>query len=160
MLTVATQYFERESIDSFGVLPISACRVVRPELFERGGSFCPRSTLVFLVPYYTGPSENLSLYAVSRDYHVYMRSLTAGLIDRLRTAHPGATFRSFSDHSPIDERHAAATAGLGILGDNGLLIHKKYGSLVFIGEVFSDLDAPADAATTISGPCAGSDRIK
>lgn len=142
MLRTATCFFESEAIDAFGLLPISACRVARPELLLRGGPFAPRSVLLFLVPYYTGPAENLSLYAVSRDYHIYMRDLTERLTARLTADHPGASFRSFADHSPIDERHAAAAAGLGILGDNGLLIHPRYGSLVFIGEIFSDLPAP------------------
>ena len=144
MLRTAAAYFEKESIDAFGLLPLSAVRVFRPELFERQTPIFPRSVLVFLVPYYTGPSENLSLYAVSRDYHLYMKRMTAGLLEALSAAHPEAKFVSFSDHSPIDERHAAAAAGLGILGDNGLLIHPRYGSLVFIGEIFSDLEAPAD----------------
>lgn len=48
--------------------------------------------------------------------------------------------KGFSDHSPIDEVNAAAKAGLGIIGENGLLINKTYGSYVFIGEVFTDLD--------------------
>lgn len=133
-----------EGITEYGILPMGEVRVLRPELFSRGEPILPKSVILFLVPYYTGPAENLSLYAVSRDYHLYMQEVSARLIAALSAAYPDAAFRAFADHSPIGERYAAARAGLGILGDNGLLINEKYGSLVFIGEVYTDLEAPAD----------------
>ena len=145
MKKIAEEILASEGITEYGILPIDEVQVFRPELFSRGEPITPKSLLLFLVPYYTGPAENLSLYAVSRDYHLYMQGLTARLIAALSASYPAASFRAFSDHSPINERHAAARAGLGILGDNGLLINKAYGSLVFIGEIFSDLEAPADA---------------
>ena len=144
MRTVIDNVFSEERITEYAILPIGEVRILRPELFLRGEAITPKSVLLFLVPYYTGPAENLSLYAISRDYHLYMQAVSARLIDALKVAYPHAAFRSFSDHSPIDERLAAARAGLGILGDNGLLIHRTYGSLVFIGEVFADLEAPED----------------
>ena len=133
-----------EGITEYGILPMDEVRVLRPELFSRGEPILPRSVILFLVPYYTGPAENLSLYAVSRDYHLYMREVSERLIAALSAAYPDAAFRAFADHSPIGERYAAARAGLGILGDNGLLINETYGSLVFIGEIYTDLAAPAD----------------
>ena len=137
--------FAAEGITEYGFLPMEATRLTYPALLSRGGDFIPRSVLLFLVPYYTGPADNLSLYAVSRDYHLYMRGLGERLTAVLSSAHPTASFRIFSDHSPIDERHAAVSCGLGILGDNGLIINRKYGSLVFIGELFSSLPAPEEA---------------
>ena len=144
MRRVLSAFFAEEHITEYGVLPISACRVLRPELFTRGGDFAPQSVILFLVPYYTGPAENLSLYAVSRDYHLYMRELSGRLSAAIAEKFPGAALRAFADHSPIDERHAAITAGLGMLGDNGLLINNTYGSLVFIGELFTDIPVPVD----------------
>ena len=144
MEKLCRDFFATEGIEAYGLLPFSACRVTYPELLTRRADFTPRSLLVFLVPYYTGPGENLSLYAVSRDYHLYMSDLFDRLLACLREAYPEGGFCAFADHSPIDERHAAVTAGLGIYGDNGLLIHPKYGSLVFIGEIFSSLPAPED----------------
>ncbi|MBO7763029.1 MAG: epoxyqueuosine reductase [Clostridia bacterium] len=144
MLQHAKSLLAEEGITELGLLPISAVRVLRPELFCRAGDFTPKSVLLYLIPYYTGPADNLSLYAVSRDYHRYVRALGEELSAALSAAFPGASFRNFTDHSPIDERHAAVLAGLGFFGDNGLLIHPRYGSLVFIGELFSDLPAPSD----------------
>ena len=134
--------FAAEGITEYGFLPMEATRLTYPALLSRGGDFTPASVLLFLVPYYTCPADNLSLYAVSRDYHLYMRTLGERLLAALSAAYPGAAFRLFSDHSPIDERHAAVSCGLGLLGDNGLLINEKHGSLVFIGELFSSLPAP------------------
>ena len=145
MERTARELLAREGITECGLLPMDEVRVLRPELFARDGGFAPQSVLVFLMPYYTGPAENLSLYAVSRDYHRYARRLGEQLLSSLSERFPGAGFRIFADHSPIDERHAAARAGLGLLGDHGLLIHPTFGSLVFIGALFSDLPAPKEA---------------
>ena len=148
MRRAVSSLLREEGIREYAILPISAVRVLRPELFLRDGEFSPKSLLVFLVPYYAGPTENLSLYAAARDYHRYMHALTDRLASAVREAVPGAVLRGFSDHSPIDERYAAAVAGLGVLGDNGLLINPTYGSFVFIGALFSDLppDEEAQAA--------------
>lgn len=153
MKTVIKSLLAAEHITEYGILPITEVRVTRPELFSRGTSLLPQSVLVFLIPYYTGPAENLSLYAVSRDYHRYVQGLGERLVSALSLALPGASFRAFTDHSPIDERHAAAVAGLGILGDHGLLIHPRYASLVFIGALFSDLPAPRDSRASAIQAC-------
>ena len=45
--------------------------------------------------------------------------------------------------SPINERDAAAMAGLGIIGDKGMLITEKYSSYVFLGEIITDIPTTA-----------------
>ena len=72
MEKIVSGIFAAEGITEYGILPITEVHTVRPELFLRGEPITPKSVLLFLVPYYTGPAENLSLYAVSRDYHLYM----------------------------------------------------------------------------------------
>ena len=44
----------------------------------------------------------------------------------------------FADSSPVSEVNAAALAGIGIIGDNGLLITEEYSSFVFLGEIITD----------------------
>ena len=136
-------FFSEHSIQSYGVLPFSACTVTRPYLYEKNGLPSPKSVIPFLIPYYTGMGENLSAYAVSRDYHAYAKALFADLARFTADAYPDATFLGFADHSPIDERDAAARAGLGVIGKNGLLIHKDYSSFVFIAEILSSLPPEA-----------------
>ena len=102
--------------------------------------------IIIAVPYLTRQeNKNLSSYAVSRDYHGYFSELFSAVIPELKSIFPDATFAGFADNSPIDERHAAAVAGLGIIGENGMLITEKYSSYVFLGEIITDLPLPANA---------------
>ena len=132
------EFFEKEKIEYFSVMPYSACCEISPAIMEREG-FLPKSVIIFLIPYYTGEGENLSCYATSRDYHIYIKLLTQRLIENLKLRFPEINARGFGDHSPIDERRAAAISGLGKFGDNGLLINEKYGSFIFIADLISDI---------------------
>lgn len=132
-------FFEEQKIEYFSVLPLSECRLTKPHLLKKEGiSF--GAVIIYLLPYYTGECENISRYAASRDYHLLLKTVGQGLAELLR-GELGAGAAAFGDHSPIDERDAAARAGLGIIGDNGLIINEKYGSYVFIGEVITDADS-------------------
>lgn len=100
-----------------------------------------QSIIVALFPYYLGEDAyaglNISRYAVVPDYHgVVMERLekAAGL---LKDGFPDGRFTPFTDNSPIPEVRAAVLAGLGYRGKHGLLIHPRYGSWVFIGEILS-----------------------
>ncbi|MBQ7333369.1 MAG: DUF1730 domain-containing protein, partial [Clostridia bacterium] len=124
-MSVINSFFDEEKIEYFRVLPYYLCRETSPEIMARE-DFSPQSVIVFLIPYYTGFGENISRYAVSLDYHVYIKDVSSRLIAKLSEEFPQAHFRAYGDHSPLDERHAAIAAGLGILGDNGLLINEKY----------------------------------
>jgi len=131
--------FEEEKIEFFGVLPFSVCNCRRPDLIERRGVCAQsvRSAVVFLVPYYIHDSGgNISLYARSRDYHFYCDALFERILPKLRDCF-GGEFLGFADKSPIEENVAAAKAGLGVLGDNYMLINEKYGSFVFLAEILS-----------------------
>lgn len=142
MNTVINELFAAEKIEAVGLLPFSACRVIHPELLLRKtDGWHPISAIVFLAPYYSGEHKgrNLSLYAVPRDYHLYFRELYQRLEAKLREIYPTFHFCGFADHSPIGEVGAAAKAGLGVIGDKGQLIHPKYGSYTFIGEILTDL---------------------
>ena len=131
--------FRSEGITQYAVIPFSACRVTLQKLLDREPDFVPRTVLLYLVPYYAGPTENLSLYAASRDYHLFFRAFGEKLIGYLKTVFADGGFRSYGDHSPINECDAATKAGLGVIGRNGLLIHPQYASLVFIGDLVTDV---------------------
>ncbi len=123
-------------IEYYSAVRIDGLKTVKQYLLDRL-PFSPSSAVVFLVPYYFGGAENLSEYAAARDYHIFIKDAGERVCEFLRSR-LGAGAAAFGDHSPIDERDAAARLGLGIIGDNGLLINEKYGSYVFIGEVITD----------------------
>ncbi len=133
-------------IEAFAPIPLAECTIQKPYLLERAGiSAGSGSALLFLLPYYTAGGEggNISMYAVAEDYHRYCETLFADIAPRLSQLLPGAKFKGFADHSPIREVEAAARAGLGIMGENGLLISEKYSSFVFIGGIYTDAGADA-----------------
>lgn len=133
------QYFFEKGIEYFAALDYSDCRVTNMKIAQRD-KITPRSVIIYLLPYYAGETVNLSRYAASFDYHLMIAEVNRGIKELLGKEYPGSIAVGYGDHSPIDERHAAIIASLGIAGDNGLLINEKYGSYVFIGDVVTDID--------------------
>ena len=132
-------FFDEEKIEYYAVLPYEEAREINSGLREKCG-FSPKSVIVYLLPYYAGESENMSVYSASLDYHIAIKEISARLGDYLASLYPECNCRGFGDHSPIDERRAAVSAGLGIIGDNGLIINEKYGSYIFIADMLTDIE--------------------
>lgn len=100
-----------------------------------------RTVIVCVFPYKVKkePPRNISRYAAVPDYHRVCGSYLERACSALRTQFPENRFQWFTDNSPIPEVYAAAIAGLGSVGDNGMLITPRYGSYVFIGEIVTDI---------------------
>lgn len=132
-------YLKEFGVEYSAVVPFSACGIINERrLGVLKKRLEPKSVIVFLVPYYTGEEKrNISKYAISKDYHLFMRVLFEHICPKLSEKY-GADFCGMADSAPINEVKAAAYAGLGVLGDNGMLINEKYGSYVFIGAVYTD----------------------
>ena len=123
-------------------IALSNCDIVREHKLKRVGfnEYDSLFAVIIAVPYLTPQkSRNISAYAVPRDYHLYFKELFSSIIPILEATFPGKHFVGFADDSPINERDAAAKAGMGIIGDNGMLITEKYSSYVFLGEIITDL---------------------
>jgi epoxyqueuosine reductase len=136
-------------------IPLSVCKIAKPYLLEKAGIPLTGTVILFTIPYLMtedamDPERNVSLYAVPRDYHGYCRLLSDTLLPKLCASFPAHKFAFFSDHSPIDEVNAAARAGLGVIGQNGLLITPENGTFVFLGEIITD--AGFDTVTQIPLP--------
>lgn len=99
------------------------------------------TAIMFAFPYKVkeNPPKNLSRYAAVSDYHEIIIPVLKELALKLRTLYPDFSFSAFADYSPILEVPAASLAGLGVVGKNGLLITKEYGSFVFLGEILCDI---------------------
>ena len=136
------QILRAEEICLGGAMPLSACKLYNEGLLMRKMPDC-QSVFLFAIPYYNGahPERNLSLYAAPRDYHLYVSQLEERMVEKLSALYPNEKFALTADHSPIDERDAAWRLGLGVKGDNHLLITEEYGSFVFLAEILSTLAA-------------------
>lgn len=127
---------------------------MKPEQMERAEELLPGHTgLVCAVfPYFAGHTPgNLSLYARGQDYHTVVKQRLEQAAEWLRQEY-GCSAIPMTDVSPFPEVWAAACAGLGKLGQNGLLLTEEYGSFVFIGLLLTDLPWQGGAAPV---PCKG-----
>lgn len=114
----------------------------------------PRSIITVLFPYKVPVEQgNLSRYATVPDYHEIAGHMLSAAVSALSKAF-GSDFDFvwFVDNSPIPEVYAAAKCGLGVVGDNGLLINSRYGSYCFIGCIVTSLVIPATSDGVI-GEC-------
>ncbi len=80
----------------------------------------------------------ISKYAFSNDYHFIVKTNLEKLFVKIKEIFPDVNGKVFCDTAPIFEKEWAKQAGLGWIGKNNLLINKKLGSFVFIGEIIID----------------------
>lgn len=123
-----------------------SCEIINQKLADKL-QFFPRSVCIGTIPYYTHFCDNdkiISSYALAYDYHSYIKELGERIIARAKDIFPDNNFACFGDHSPINEKIAAAKAGLGIIGDHSLLITPNHSSFVFLFEIISDLECTQD----------------
>ena len=86
---------------------------------------------------------NISVYARNRDYHdtvkKRLKALGRWLIDR----HGGA-LKVFVDTAPVMEKPLAEQAGLGWRGRHTNLVSRRWGSWLFLAEIFTTLEIEPD----------------
>lgn len=100
-----------------------------------------RCAIAMIFPYYNKNAfkGNISAYCSVQDYHDIVGRQLKSICQRRQEKYPRHSFVPFCDASPIDEVDMAVRAGLGVKGQNSLLIHPVYGSYVFIGEILTTL---------------------
>lgn len=147
MINKIIELLSERGISISAPISLKNCIITRKYKLEKAGftNIDELSAVVFAIPYLTPQGDrNISSYAVSRDYHAYSKELFGDIIPILEREFPARRFAGFSDDSPIDERLAAARAGLGMLGKNGMLITEKYSSYIFLGEIITDISFDGD----------------
>jgi len=88
-----------------------------------------------------GPRGRISNYAGGADYHDWMLPRLMELASFIRAEAGGNVGqRIVVDTAPVLERAFAAQAGLGFIGKNTCLIHPRFGSWLFLGEILVDAD--------------------
>jgi len=97
----------------------------------------------------------ISRYALGRDYHKLMRKRLQQLVGRIAGEVGDFGHRVFVDSAPVLEKPLAEKAGLGWIGKHTNLINRSAGSWFFLGEIYTDLPLPVDAASAEShcGTC-------
>lgn len=104
-----------------------------------------------------GAGASVASYAMGEDYHRALRRRLEGLCDALVKG--GAHLvRPFVDSAPVAERYWAVRAGLGAIGQSGMVINSSLGGAFLICGVV--IDAVCDRYDTPStyNPCAGCGR--
>ncbi len=82
--------------------------------------------------------SGFSIYTHGLDYH-YVVNKYLNKICEIIEAH-GGKFKTFVDSNTLPERYLAYISGVGFIGKNNLIITKKHGSYVFLGEIITDLE--------------------
>jgi epoxyqueuosine reductase len=85
----------------------------------------------------------VSVYARGADYHDLLKKRLKALGRWLAGRH-GCEVKVFVDTAPVMEKPLAARAGLGWTGKHTNLVSRRFGSWLFLGEVFTTLELPPD----------------
>ncbi|HUN49182.1 MAG TPA: tRNA epoxyqueuosine(34) reductase QueG [Stellaceae bacterium] len=92
-----------------------------------------------------GERGTISVYARGRDYHDVvkrrLRILARTIADTWKTE-----LKLFVDTAPVMEKPLAARAGIGWQGKHTNLVSRRFGSWLFLGEIYLALDLAPDAA--------------
>lgn len=109
-----------------------------------------QSVITLLYNYYPEQQQlvqapKVAKYAYGKDYHLVIKDKLHLFLARLRAQVGEVEGRGFVDSAPVLERSWAVNSGLGWIGKNGNLIHKKAGSFFFIATLITDLVLEPDA---------------
>jgi epoxyqueuosine reductase len=112
-----------------------------------------KSVICFLMNYFPDINQEknipkVSKYAYGNDYHDIIRPKLQFILAQMKEKFGDFHGRGFVDSAPVMERSWAVLSGLGWVGKNGNLIHKRSGSFFFIATLIVDLELEYDAAET------------
>jgi len=94
-------------------------------------------------PYYDGQDEEqnangFSVYTKRYDYHRVVHQYLQQICEFIESL--GGKALPFVDSNALPERYIAYLAGVGFIGRNNMIITKKYGSYIFLGEILTDFE--------------------
>ena len=85
----------------------------------------------------------ISVYASGKDYHDIIKKKLRVLARKIHEKFE-AEVKLFVDTAPVMEKPLAEAAGIGWQGKHTNIVSRKYGSWLFLGEIFTTLDLSAD----------------
>lgn len=96
-------------------------------------------------PYAPGLRGSVSRHSWGRDYHRVIGDRLRTLARWIEAEFSEAKCLACVDTGPLIDRAAAVRAGIGWYGKNANVLTREFGSWVFLGEIITTLDLPADA---------------
>lgn len=135
-----SELLKSEGALNFSAVKMSECDVTREHLLRD----IPKDAFVIFLcvayPYLNSPSPAFASFARLPDYHLFFSELGEKAKALISEKYSDRFVKGFADTSPFDERKNASRLGLGVIGDNGLLLVEGCGAFVFIGEIVLSLD--------------------
>ncbi|MGA2071331.1 MAG: tRNA epoxyqueuosine(34) reductase QueG [Sedimentisphaerales bacterium] len=95
----------------------------------------------------------VAAFAQYDDYHPFLKKMLRQLVDFIISAAcPSFQFKICVDSSPLLERALAFRAGLGVIGQNRMLVNPRLGPQILLGEIVTNLELDPDKPMTESCP--------
>lgn len=111
---------------------------IDPKMYMKDG----KTIISIAFPYYNKEEENnnngFSIYTKGLDYHMVLKKYLNMICKYIETL--GGKAEAFVDNNALPERYIAYLAGVGFIGRNNMIITKRYGSYVFLGEIITNLE--------------------
>ncbi len=82
----------------------------------------------------------ISVYAQGKDYHDTVKKRLKALARWLVAEQPGAQVKVFVDTAPVMEKPLGEAAGIGWQGKHTNLVSREFGSWLFLGAIYTDLE--------------------
>lgn len=124
---------------------------VNPGLYLKEGKWI----ISIAFPYFfddTWGDYHFSLYSRGRDYHTILSAYLDKICKYIKGLEGEAVY--FVDNNSLPERYIAKLSGVGFIGKNSLVINKRYGSYIFLGEIITDLELEDTKKNSLScGSC-------
>jgi len=95
-------------------------------------------------PGYDASLPYISIYARGKPYQNVLKNKLKTLLKFIKQEYPEAKGKIAVDTSPTFDKLWALKAGLGWRGKNTLIINKKIGSFMFLGEIFLNIELNPD----------------
>ncbi len=92
-------------------------------------------------------SGNISVYARGKDYHDIIKKRLKQMA-RWMVEEFNCELKVFVDTAPVPEKPLAAAAGLGWQGKHTNMVSREFGSWLFLGAIYTDMDLDRDAPHT------------
>lgn len=124
--------FEEEDID----------KRINPFIYKENGKSIISIAFPYLNENNLQSDISFSKYTRGLDYHIVVKSYLDKICEFIHNL--GGEAISFVDNNCLPERYIAYLSGVGFIGKNNMIITKKYGSFVFLGEIITDLELEED----------------